>query len=123
MERPAKRVSGPLASLDAPYRSWLAAQGFMPGIQQPVPAGGPVERVLVDYRWYLERGRALVEGTISRCVRIARLFLEHCAANGVAVADLTAAQVSGRGLDAATVARLLASCDRRGTAPPGWTGE
>ena len=235
MGRPAKRVSGPLASLDSPYRSWLAAQGFTPGtvkdvifhldglsrflereqlvvgeltpewvqqfeqervaagycrrwarcarlplrflqevgaapgIPQPAPADGPVERVLVDYRWYLERERALVEGTISRYVRIARLFLEDCAANGVAVEDLTSALVSGflarecpkrnvpaarnlacglrpllrylhvagvistalrwavppaaqlrdrslpRGLDAATVARLLASCDRRRT--------
>lgn len=31
MGRPAKRVSGPLASLDSPYRSWLLAQGFTPG--------------------------------------------------------------------------------------------
>jgi integrase/recombinase XerD len=235
MGRPAKRVLGPLASLDSPYRSWLAAQGFTPGtvkdvifhldalsrflereqlvvgeltpewvqqfeqervaagycrrwarcarlplrflqevgaapgIPQPVAADGPVERVLVDYRRYLEHERALVEGTISRYVRIARLFLEDCAANGVAVEDLTAALVSGflarecpkrnvpaarnlacglrallrylhvagvistalrwavppaaqlrdrllpRGLDAATVARLLASCDRRRT--------
>jgi integrase/recombinase XerD len=235
MGRPAKRVSGPLASLDSRYRLWLAAQGFTPGtigdvifhldglsrflererlavgeltperveqfeqervaagycrrwarcarlplrflrevgaapgIPQPAPAVGPVERVLVDYRRYLERERALVEGTISRYVRIARLFFEDSAANGVAVEDLTAAQVSGflarecpkrnvpaarnlacglrpllrylhvagvistalrwavppaaqlrdrslpRGLDAATVARLLASCDRRRT--------
>jgi integrase/recombinase XerD len=233
MGRPAKRVSGPLASLDAPYRSWLGAQGFTPGtikdvifhldglsrwlereqlavgeltpervqqfeqervaagycrrwarcarlplrflrevgvapgIPEPVQADGPVERVLVDYRRYLEHERALVEGTISRYVRIAGLFLEDCAANGVAVEDLTAADVSGflarecpkrnvpaarnlacglrpllrylhvagvistalrwavppaaqlrdrslpRGLDAATVSKLLASCDRR----------
>ncbi len=31
MGRPAKRVSGPLASLDSRYRSWLLAQGFTPG--------------------------------------------------------------------------------------------
>lgn len=31
MGRPAMRVSGPLASWEAPYRSWLAAQGFTPG--------------------------------------------------------------------------------------------
>jgi len=232
MGRPRKRVSGPLASLDSPYRSWLAAQGFTPGtindvifhldglsrflereqlavdqltpervqqfehervaagycrrwarcarlplrflrevgaapgIPQPASADGPGERVLVDYRRYLECERALVEGTISRYVRIARLFLEDCEANGVAVEDLSAADVSGflarecpkrnvpaarnlacglrpllrylhvggvistplrwavppaaqlrdrslpRGLDAATMAKLLASCDR-----------
>ena len=31
MGRPAMRVSGPLALWEAPYRSWLAAQGFTPG--------------------------------------------------------------------------------------------
>ena len=233
MGRPAMRVSGPLASWEAPYRSWLSAQGFaprtvrdvmfhleglsrwlereqvavgeltpewverfegerlaagysrrsarctrlplrflrevgaVPAIPAPVPVDGPVERVLVDYQRYLERERALVEGTISRYVRIARLFLEDCAASGLAFEDLTAARVSRflarecpkrsaptarslasalrallrylhvagvisaplrwaippvarlrdrslpRGLDAATGAKLLASCDRR----------
>jgi hypothetical protein len=161
MGRPAKRVSGPLASLDSPYRSWLAAQGFTPGtigdvifhldglsrflereqlavgelthervaqfeqervaagycrrwalcarlplrflreigaapgVPEPAPPDGPFEWVLVDYRRYLELERGLVEGTISRYVRIGRLFLEDCATNGVAVEDLTAAHVSG----------------------------
>jgi integrase/recombinase XerD len=31
MGRPAMSVSGPLALWEAPYRSWLAAQGFTPG--------------------------------------------------------------------------------------------
>jgi integrase/recombinase XerD len=31
MGRPPKRVSGPLALWDLPYRSWLSAQGFTPG--------------------------------------------------------------------------------------------
>jgi integrase/recombinase XerD len=148
---------------------FLREIGAAPGIPEPVQADGPVERVLVDYQRYLERERALVEGTISRYVRIARLFVEDCATNGVAVEDLTAADVSWflarecpkwnvpaarnlacglrpllrylhvagvistplrwavppaaqlrdrslpRGLDAATLARLLASCDRRRT--------
>ncbi len=233
MGRPAMRVSGPLALWEAPYRSWLVAQGFAPrtvrdvmfhleglsrwlereqlavaaltperveqfeqarlvagysrrsarctrlplrflrevGAVPEVPASpaadGPVERVLVDYRRYLERERALVDGTISRYLRFARLFLEDCAASGVVVEDLRAAHVSGflarecakrnppavwnlacglrallrylhvagvisaplrwavppaaqmhdrtlpRGLDSATVGKLLASCDRR----------
>jgi len=148
---------------------FLREIGAAPGVPEPAAADGPVERVLVDYRRYLERERALVDGTISRYVRIGRLFLEDCATNRVAVEDLTAAHVSGflarecpkrnvpaarnlacgvrpllrylhlagvistplrwavppaaqlrdrslpRGLDAVTVARLLASCDRRRT--------
>jgi site-specific recombinase XerD len=230
------RVSGPLACWEAPYRSWLAAQGFAPRTIRDVlfhlqalsrwleherlpvdeltperaqqferarlaagysrrsarrtrlplrflrevdavpaiPAApptpdGPVERVLADYRRYLVRERALVQGTIGRYMRDATLFVEDCVARGVALEDLTAAHVSGflarecparnppaarnlacglrallrylhvagaisaplrfavppvaqlrdqslpRAVDRATVAKLLASCDRRRT--------
>ncbi|MGH2944317.1 MAG: hypothetical protein ACRDLN_16255, partial [Solirubrobacteraceae bacterium] len=49
--------------------------GAVPEVPASPAAVGPVERVLVDYRRYLERERGLVDGTISRYLRFARLFL------------------------------------------------
>ena len=66
----------------------------------PVPAlvsaDGALERLVGDYREYLRRERGLVEHTINRYVRVARLFLEDARRQaGLALEHLIAADVSG----------------------------
>lgn len=50
---------------------------------QPVPASGPVEQLVGDYRVYLIRERGLVEGTVAGYLRVARAFLAEQVADGV----------------------------------------
>lgn len=62
-----------------------------------VAADGPLEELLGDYRRYLARERGLVEHTIYRLERVARLFLGECAGRdgGLALERLSAQDVSG----------------------------
>ncbi len=66
----------------------------------PVPmasvADGPLEDLLRDYRGYLARERGLVEHTIYRLERVARLFLgERERTDGLELERLSAQDVSG----------------------------
>ena len=75
---------------------FLREVGVAPEIPATVPADGPVERVLVDYRAYLARERGLAESTVGNYERVARLFLVDCLeVRGLALEELTAADVSG----------------------------
>ena len=155
-------------SLRLPFE-YLREVGVVPAMV-PLVVEGPLEDLLRDYRDYQARERGLVEHTIYRHERVARLFLGELQRpdGGLELQRLTAADVSGflarecpkrsvsgardlvfalrpllrflhvtgviaaplvwavpgvadvrdrslpRGLEPEVVARMLASCDRRG---------
>jgi site-specific recombinase XerD len=96
------------AYMAAGYVSWSAAPslrlpfeylreiGVVPALV-PLVVEGPLEDLLRDYRAYQERERGLVEHTIYRHERVARLFLGGLKRpdGRLDVARLTAADVSG----------------------------
>jgi integrase/recombinase XerD len=97
-----------VAHLAAGYVSWSSPQSMrLPfeylleiGVVSPpvsVPAEGPLEDLLRDYRVYLARERGLVEHTIYGHERVARLFLgeRERPDGGLALERLSAADVTG----------------------------
>lgn len=72
--------------------SYLREAGVAP---LPVPADGPVERLLGDYRRYLVHERGLATQTVAKSERAARVFLEERErAGGLQLEHMTAADVS-----------------------------
>jgi integrase/recombinase XerD len=55
-----------------PLLEFLGQQGVL---AVPVPASGPVEALVQDYRRWLVEERGLAEATVERYVKLARLFL------------------------------------------------
>jgi integrase/recombinase XerD len=99
----------------AGYRSWLSPRSLRVPLAYlresgvaaapPVMLGGPVERLLEDYRRYLACERGLVAHTIYHHERVARLLLvEREQSDGLALERLAAADVS---------AFLMRECPKR----------
>lgn len=94
----ARRVAG--------YRTWVSARSLRVPLAYlrevgvvPVPAaggaGGPLERLLEEYRWYLARERGLAPSTVRDYQRVARLFLaEREQAGELGLGGLAAVDVS-----------------------------
>ena len=77
-----------------PLLGYLRGQGVVP--RRLGSADSPVERLLLDYREYLERERGLVADTVDGLERVARLFLlERPEPLGEALRELTAGEVTG----------------------------
>jgi integrase/recombinase XerD len=79
-----------------PLSSYLRGLGVAP----PLPPAGspetPLEALLERYRDYLVRERGLAAGTVDRCLRTARRFLDAQARDGeLELGSLTAAEISG----------------------------
>jgi integrase/recombinase XerD len=90
----------------AGYRTWVSARSLRVPLAYlrevgvvPVPAagaaGGPLERLVEEYRRYLRCERGLAQGTVRDYERVARLFLaEREREGGLGLEGLTAADVS-----------------------------
>lgn len=103
--RSARRTSGmrwvPGARGLDPLLEFLGQQGVL---AVPVPASGPVEALVQDYRRWLVKERGLAEATVERYVKLARLFLTQCSTGSVhCVENLTGTDI---------VAFLLQESDR-----------
>ena len=74
-----------------PLLEFLGQQGVL---AVPVPAGGPVEELVLRYRGWLFGDRGLAEATIERYVKLARLFLTQCSTGSVhSVENLTGTDI------------------------------
>src|SRR6266566_2845901 len=120
----------------APLQEFLRGQGVLPECASAPAPAGEEERLLGRYRDHLAGVRGLVPAVVSRYLKAAALFLDKFPGAAVGQPEPDAAAVSGfcalelprrsragaanrsgrglpRALPPATVARLLASCDRR----------
>jgi integrase/recombinase XerD len=102
---PARQSQFLAARRAAGYLTWVSALSlrvplaYLREVGVAVPAGGaaggPVERLLDDYRWYLSCERGLAQSTGRDYQRVARLFLvEREREGGLGLERLSAADVS-----------------------------
>ena len=78
-----------------PLSNYLRRVGVAPPLSPASPAETPTEELLERYRDYLVRERGLTAGTVYRCLRTARRFLDaQTRGGGLELGSLTAADVS-----------------------------